>query len=758
MLPFATSAFGHVPAAICLLSAFALLWAASSHGMQRAALAGLLLGLAVTIEYPTILPAAAIAGWGVWRLAAHRRAAIALLAGSVLPLVGLGVYHWAAFGGPLTTGYALLAPGSEYVAGQASGVLGVGWPRLSVALALLLGPHRGLLIHAPWTLLALPGAAIALRSNWRGAGHVGLLAFGALLAVNSGYYLWDGGASWGPRHLVPALPFVALVALPAAARWPRLAWVLVATSVLISLAAVATGTLPDSEVAVPLTDALWPRALSGAVTNNWGQLLGLTAWRGLVPLAGVALLLAAWAAGLARSCGWLIAGLSALCAIAVLDRSYLEYSEGYYLYLGSRLAAGAPLYSGATSTQPPLLPVVLSLLWRLQPDVILPRLLALGAYLAGALLAGALAQHLSRHRYAGGIAIVFAAVLPLGAGLPQVLDGNTLLAPLAVAIALATLNAAQCRAGRGVRWAFIAGTLGALGLAIKLTFVPFAVAPLLVAWWTRRRDLATAYLGTLALGCATVAAAAGAVAGPAALNGLLGELESPLLIGGAALAFWQVLALEGPVLLLGAFGWWRVRHTMTGQVLTPFAMAASLLPVLAVHQGTFAGVARPAEPLLAALAAAGIVELVSRSGSRVALPAMACIVAVWPAAQSVRTRLGHTGVDPHVVLLQLQRVGPAGSDVLAPPYYAVLAGRRMEYDYADWTVLGMRAAAGRQPERAIVERLVSVIEAGQIPLIAADFRLGYLPGPLRALERRYVVAGTDGDVAGRTVTFWVPRR
>ena len=37
-----------------------------------------------------------------------------------------------------------------------------------------------------------------------------LLVIGFYLALNSGYYMWDGGAALGPRHCVPMLPFLAL--------------------------------------------------------------------------------------------------------------------------------------------------------------------------------------------------------------------------------------------------------------------------------------------------------------------------------------------------------------------------------------------------------------------------------------------------------------------------------------------------------------------------------------------------------------------
>jgi hypothetical protein len=509
------------------------------------------------------------------------------------------------------------------------------------------------------------------------------------------------------------------------------------------------------------------------------------------------LLLAAWAAGWRRAGGWLVAGLWALLALATLHRAYLEYSEGYYLYLGARLAGGARLYADAASTQPPLLPVAVSLLWRVDPDVYLPRLLAILLYLATALLAGRVAGHLARrlaghlgrlgsHPGAGPalgvgvIATVLAALLPLGAGTVQVLDANGVLAPLGLGVALLA-----------PRRPLLAGLLAAVGLGTKLTFLPLAVAPAVALAlsrspflatprkgalsWPGRREAAQ-YVGACALGVATQLALWLFLSGPAALDGVLGELESPLLPLGAPLALAQLAVLEGPLLLLAAWGWWWARPggpgdpraapatTATGDgtdaardlaVAWCCALGAAVLPLFAVHQGTFVGVARPAEPFVAVYAALAIPLLTVRLG-RVAAPLLLGVVVALPLWHDLRALAARPVVDPQPVLDRLAAIPPPG-DVVAPPYYAALAGRRMLFDYADWTVWGMRSAAGVAHERALARRLVLALEGGHLTLVAADFRLAYIPGVPEALERGYVRAGDDGDAGARSVALFVPR-
>lgn len=790
--PFAVSAYGHLPAGMCLFGAFALLH--DTRGTWRTVAAGCLLGLAISIEYPAAVVALPVAWYGLWTTARGGRLtrAAGLFSGALPPLVALGAYHWVVFGLPWSVGYSHLDPTSIYAAGQSRGLWGIGWPEPGTGLALLGGLRRGLVVYAPWALLAVPGTVLLWREGQQGRPGRGrravaltaLCAFAALLAVNSGYVFWDGGASWGPRHLVPTLPFLALLALPAAARWPRVAWVLVGGSILLTAAGVATRTLPEADVAVPLRDQLLPRVLAGEVTNNWGQVLGLMAWRGVVPLLVAVLVPVAWAIGWGRASGWLVTSLWALLALALLHRSYLEYSEGYYLYLGTRVAAGARLYAETASTQPPLLPLLFAALWRLSPDVYLPRLFAVGLYLLTALLAGRLATQLLPHPWVGPVATLLAGLLPLGAGTAQVLEANNVLAPLGVALAL-MMGSLLRPPGIAGSWLIplAAGIVGAIGLSVKLTFLGFALAPAvaLVAGLARRqRDNAgvkrvLVYLVVLGAFGGGHLALWLALSGSAALDGMVGELESPWLTAGAVLAAVQLVQLEGPVLALAAWAWWRSRQRA---VVWWCGLVAGVMPLLAVHQGTFVGVARPAEPFFAAYGAVALVTLAERLARfgqsfgvtspapsqaarpapwwrRLTLPALVGLAVALPLWHDLRSLSTRRVVDPDGVIIRLSAV-PNG-DVVAPPYYAALAGRRMPFDYADWTVWGMRAASGVVREEALAREFVAALAAGEIPLVAGDFRLPYIPGVAPALQARYVKAGDDGDAPDRSVAFFVPQ-
>jgi hypothetical protein len=99
------------------------------------------------------------------------------------------------------------------------GVLDRGWlnfPPWHGLYSLLLSPGKSLFLYAPPLVLAVAGAvAFARRHRWSG-----LLFFAVpavYLAVFASKGVWHGGG-WGPRYLVPALPFLACLALPVVER------------------------------------------------------------------------------------------------------------------------------------------------------------------------------------------------------------------------------------------------------------------------------------------------------------------------------------------------------------------------------------------------------------------------------------------------------------------------------------------------------------------------------------------------------------
>ena len=296
-LPFATLFFSHALAAALLCTAFVLLVGArraSAPQRWRTPLAGALAGYAVGCEYPTAIIAALMALYALTsspsRSRPGRAAAYAL--GAAAGLLPALAYNVAAFGAPLAQGYAHLSGDSVYARGMAAGLFGVGLPTWEALWGTSFSPYRGLFFLSPWLLLALPGLRAMARRGWRAEAWLCGTVTIAYFLFQAGYRFWDGGASTGPRHFLPALPFLAIPAAFALAdpRLARLATSLIAASALALVLVIATNPLFGDPryvpgLHVPLLDQTLHAVATGRWQNNWGMVLGLPGAASLLPLA-----------------------------------------------------------------------------------------------------------------------------------------------------------------------------------------------------------------------------------------------------------------------------------------------------------------------------------------------------------------------------------------------------------------------------------------------------------------------------------------
>ncbi len=326
---FSTVFFSHQIAALLLFAAFYVLFRVRRGTLsQRHYLtAGALAGYAIITEYPTALIAGCLALY-VFCPARNWRALLLLGAGILPSLVIAAVYNTLCFGAPWNQGYANLAGPEAFRVGQAQGFLGITYPHLDALWQTTFGPYRGLFLLSPFLLLAVPGFILLFRQRaWRGEAFlwVGIVVIYFLFAIS--YYAWDGGYSLGPRHFIPALPFLILpIALVLKQRgWLQgLTVALIACSILIVTLATAVFPLNDPRFDSPLSQrvlplllgmqpdpmhpalsaaSLWsafwreaPLFLHAQLDNNWGELFRLPGIWQLLPLllAAALILLRFW--------------------------------------------------------------------------------------------------------------------------------------------------------------------------------------------------------------------------------------------------------------------------------------------------------------------------------------------------------------------------------------------------------------------------------------------------------------------------------
>ncbi len=342
-LAYSTLFYGHQLAAalIVLILAVIELGETETPRFSRGFGLGTLLGVLIATEYPALLVAVLIISY------ARPLSSRAYLCGGCLGiswvLFGLGAYHQHCFGSPLGAGYFFLGT-DEFAQTMQGGLLGFHPPKLATLHQLLFAEFRGLLPTAPWLLVSLFGALPMWRRGQRRL--LALCCFGFIvpLLMVAAFARWDGGAAFGPRHLVYTLPLLASLAaagfdkLARLDRLKRIAAAIVAgflllTGMLVCLSAVAVmPELPETPVPVqqgelvyladpkhPLVEFAIPLFLEGTLSTkaayangrfgltylvsghehdayNLGERwLGLSGKVSLLPLAGIWILVgAAW--------------------------------------------------------------------------------------------------------------------------------------------------------------------------------------------------------------------------------------------------------------------------------------------------------------------------------------------------------------------------------------------------------------------------------------------------------------------------------
>lgn len=181
---------------------FLLRFRDDSNG-RDALLAGIALGLAVAtrVTNAALVPFFAWYGFSAARRDVRARCGFVWFA-AALALFALSIawYDWARYGSPLATGYRA----DE----------GFNTPIVLGLYGLLFSPGKGLFVYVPF-LAALPWSLGILYRRARRELFLILAIFFVYLVTFSTWYYWWGGTNWGPRFLVPTLPFLALAIAPA---------------------------------------------------------------------------------------------------------------------------------------------------------------------------------------------------------------------------------------------------------------------------------------------------------------------------------------------------------------------------------------------------------------------------------------------------------------------------------------------------------------------------------------------------------------
>ena len=317
MLPFSTLLFSHALSTTLGFAGFTLLARAGrdlAHRPWRVAAAGLLLGFAVVTEYP--LGLLGLVSFAYVAVTSRRLRTLAgFSAACVAGVLPLPIYSWWVYGSPLHSTYAGAVAyagtsGHDVLGANAAGFFGITRPSVHALLELLLS-GRGLFVATPIAAVGIVGLVELAPRGERAYAVAGLATFCAFLLYDCAYWTPFGGASPGPRFLIPVIPFLSVGVAVAWRSMRRVVAPLLIASVVTLAVQTSTGPLHI----VTTTAVWWYRLHQGQFISTLGDATG--AWPGGTSIAVFfAAIAGALVVGLGRPALTAKGGASALTVFA----------------------------------------------------------------------------------------------------------------------------------------------------------------------------------------------------------------------------------------------------------------------------------------------------------------------------------------------------------------------------------------------------------------------------------------------------------
>jgi 4-amino-4-deoxy-L-arabinose transferase-like glycosyltransferase len=194
--PYAKFYFSEPLTTLCLLTAvYGLYRQKEQPGPGWLLAAGGAFGYALLTRLSSLIVLPLLVGYLLYvRRAKVIRALALFLTPATLFLAVNFLYSYLAFGGPLAS-YA-----------------GESWstPFLVGLYGLLFSPGKSLFLFVPLTLFSPLALVRLFKADYKGEAVLFACTVLAYLLFHAGWWTWHGGWSWGPRFLVPVLPFLIL--------------------------------------------------------------------------------------------------------------------------------------------------------------------------------------------------------------------------------------------------------------------------------------------------------------------------------------------------------------------------------------------------------------------------------------------------------------------------------------------------------------------------------------------------------------------
>jgi hypothetical protein len=490
------------------------------------------------------------------------------------------------------------------------------------------------------------------------------------------------------------------------------------------------------------------------------------------------------------------AAAHAAFVIAQWSRAYIDFGDGNYLYIATRIAEGAIVYRDILAPQPPAHLFLGALLVKLagwaglESPLYLVRGFSLLLHLATFLLVADLARRAWASSAAGVVAGVIYLLLPIGLWWSMAYQSE----PLEIFFLVAMMEFAI---RRGRRADVLTGIFGALAALTNATAAPFLLV--LIVYMLARNPKRAAWIALPAIALAGAVTAAleiwtGGYFLQNAVFNQVGTYPKGNFIGYAfrkiANEGADILLLEGPFIVLAVMGLMRFlketaleAEARDGLAWFGAATMASFLYV--TKGGTVDYIYCLAEPALAIFGAGELIALwnlnqsaaresMTRAWSplllRLCLFAFLALVALgrplvhyirlWNQSAYELPDLAHAGVredgtpgtNVEQVVRWIERYSKPGDTILTPPFYAFLAKRKIWEDYSElfiWRIKDHNDRLENNPQGegwSKSRALADAIARRELSIVIIEMdQQGQLPEILSAIEQHYQSILPEGE-------------
>ena len=181
-------------------------------GYNALFLAGFLCAAAISMHYLQIVIFAALSIYFL-SFSMNLKKLFLYGSGALIPIVLLMSYHYYVFDSPFKTGYHYLYNVHLIKSLPSDYATKLVFPTSNSIFGLSFSPFRGIFFYMPITLLSLYGIYWNFRRNSK---YISDIFFCCFIFISSFLFIsalgdWWGGCSFGPRYLMPVLPFIFVI-------------------------------------------------------------------------------------------------------------------------------------------------------------------------------------------------------------------------------------------------------------------------------------------------------------------------------------------------------------------------------------------------------------------------------------------------------------------------------------------------------------------------------------------------------------------